>query len=122
MIGDGNLIEEQTVIINRTSNTMHIGHNNVFEIGACVEASRVGDNNVFEAKSTVGPHVQISNGCVVGAMCKLTGSETLPENTIVYGDNCDRRRSAERPAPQMLQLDFLTKILPNYHHMKGRGK
>lgn len=101
---------------------MKIGHNNVFEIGSKIEALTVGDNNVFEAKSVVGPHVAVSNGCVVGAMCSLTGSETLEENTVIYGQNCERRRGAERPAPQMLQLDFLTKILPNYHHMKGRGK
>ena len=122
MIGDGNLIEEQSVIINKSGKPMMIGHNNVFEIGTQVEAVSVGDNNVFEAKTVVGPHIEVTNGCVIGALCKVIGSERLPENTVIYGQNNERRRAAERPAPQLLQLDFLTKILPNYHHMKGRGK
>jgi len=122
IIGDGNLIEEQAVIINRSQNPLTIGHNNVFEIGTHVEAIAIGDNNVFEAKTVVGPHVEVTHGCVVGALCKLTGTERIAENTIIFGQNNDRRRAAERPAPQMLQLDFLTKILPNYHHLKGRGK
>lgn len=28
-----------------------------------------------------------------------------------------RRVASERPPAQTLQLDFLTKILPNYHHL-----
>jgi len=123
IIGDGNLIEEQTKIINRTAgHTMMIGHSNVIEVGAHIEAKVIGDNNVFEAKSVVGPNIELTNGCVVGAMCELTGSEKLEENTVVYGDYCKRRTAGEKPAPQMLQLDFLSKILPNYHHLKGRGK
>ncbi|XP_057291209.1 dynactin subunit 6-like [Hydractinia symbiolongicarpus] len=123
IIGDGNLIEEQTLITNRRpGHTLLIGHSNVFEIGSRVEAIRIGDNNVFEAKTVVGPQIEVTNGCVVGAMCKLTSSEKLSENTVVFGSDCKRRKASEKPAPQMLQLDFLTKILPNYHHMKGRGK
>ena len=116
------MIEEQSLIINRSGKPMTIGHNNVFEIGTRMEATSVGDNNVFETKTVIGPHIEITHGCVIGAMCKLTGAERINENTVIFGDNCSRRRAAERPAPQMLQLDFLTKILPNYHHMKGRGK
>ena len=123
VIGDGNLIEEQSIIINRRpGHTMNIGHSNVFEIGSQVEALSVGDNNVFEAKTKVGPQVEVTNGCVIGAMCELFSSERLHDNTVIYGQNCDRRKGLERPAPQILQLDFLTKILPNYHHLKGRGK
>ena len=72
MIGDGNLIEEQSVIINRSQKPMVIGHNNVFEIGTQVEATSIGDNNVFEAKTVVGPLVEVTNGCVVGALCKVS--------------------------------------------------
>ena len=65
---------------------------------------------------------QVTDGCIVGAMCKLTTKETLSENTVIYGKECHRRHAPERPTPQILQLDFLTKILPNYHVIKGRNK
>ena len=74
--------------------------------------------------------------------------ETLAENSVVYGGGCDRRKAADRPAPQTLQIDFLSKVLhpffmlthayrrhifarclfainqvlPNYHHLKKPTK
>ncbi|KAF5402410.1 Dynactin subunit 6 [Paragonimus heterotremus] len=117
-IGAFNLIEEQVQIINRVPDSvMRIGDHNVFEIGAQCEAVEVGDNNVLEAKSVVGPRVRITNGCVIGSMCSLTSDETLPECMVIYGEECHRRIASERPPAQTLQLDFLTKILPNYHHL-----
>ncbi|KAF7234027.1 hypothetical protein EG68_10651 [Paragonimus skrjabini miyazakii] len=130
-IGAFNLIEEQVQIINRVPDSvMKIGDHNVFEIGAQCEAIEVGDNNVLEAKSVVGPRVRITNGCVIGSMCSLTSDETLPECMVIYGEEnlllglashfphqCHRRIASERPPAQTLQLDFLTKILPNYHHL-----
>ncbi|XP_072020611.1 dynactin subunit 6-like [Amphiura filiformis] len=125
VIGESNLIEEQVLIINSKEDdnreggqTMIIGANNVFEVGCRCEALRVGDNNIIEAKAVVGRETQLSNGNVVGAFCEVTGNEGLPENTVIYGDNCSRRIQAERPPAQTLQLDFLMKILPNYHHLK----
>lgn len=77
-------------------------------------------------------------------MCSLTAPEQLPENTMIYGEDvskvihfseayvtsflltlfflvfylqCQRRIASERPMPQSLQLDFLSKILPSYHHL-----
>lgn len=123
VIGDGNLIEEQCVIINnKPGHTMVIGHSNVFEIGCHIEAIKIGDNNVFEAKTVIGSHIEVTDGCIVGAMCHLTNKEKLTENTVIYGQECHRRKAPERPTPQILQLDFLTKILPNYHVIKGRNK
>ena len=123
IVGDGNLIEEQSKIVNtHPGHTMVVGHSNVFEIGTRVEAKSIGSNNVFEAKTFIGSEVEVTNGCVIGAMCRVDGCETLSENTVIYGQNNHRRKAAEKPPPQMLQLDFLSKILPNYHHLKGRGK
>ncbi|KER24298.1 hypothetical protein T265_14450, partial [Opisthorchis viverrini] len=92
-IGAFNLIEEQVEIINHTPDTvLKIGDHNVFEVGARCEAMEIGDNNVFEAKSCVGPHMRITNGCVIGAMCSLMSDETLPECTVIYGEqDLDRR-------------------------------
>ncbi|VDD75758.1 unnamed protein product [Mesocestoides corti] len=122
-IGESNLIEEQVEIVNTIPNTiLIIGDFNVFEVGARVYSREIGNSNVFESKCFVGPQVRISNGCVVGAMCSLSASEQLPENTVVYGEKCLRRIATERPIPQALQLDFLGKILPNYHHVMLASK
>ncbi|OON14191.1 hypothetical protein X801_10021 [Opisthorchis viverrini] len=91
-IGAFNLIEEQVEIINHTPDTvLKIGDHNVFEVGARCEAMEIGDNNVFEAKSCVGPHMRITNGCVIGAMCSLMSDETLPECTVIYGEQVSFR-------------------------------
>lgn len=127
IIGEGNLIEEQAQIINRypegtdgdpaIPQTMTIGHNNVFEVDCCVEAETIGDNNVFEAKSHVGRGVAVGRGCVVGSLCSLTCPQLLPDNSVVYGSDHHRRQQQERPPAQALQLEFLNKVLPNYHYL-----
>uniref|UniRef100_A0A2K6GH24 Dynactin subunit 6 n=1 Tax=Propithecus coquereli TaxID=379532 RepID=A0A2K6GH24_PROCO len=98
VIGEGNLIEEQALIIN------------------------MGDNNVIESKAYVGRNVILTSGCIIGACCNLNTFEVIPENTVIYGADCLRRVQTERPQPQTLQLDFLMKILPNYHHLKKTMK
>lgn len=133
IIGDNNLIEEQATIINSyylddddaqqgEKIVMRIGNHNVFEVGSQCEAVKVGDNNILEAKSKIGRYTGISHGCVIGAKCEVTSQETLLENTVIYGQSCSRRVQGERPVPQTLQLDFLTKILPNYHHLKKSSR
>uniref|UniRef100_A0A2P2HZE9 Dynactin subunit 6 n=1 Tax=Hirondellea gigas TaxID=1518452 RepID=A0A2P2HZE9_9CRUS len=125
IIGESNLIEEQAQIINRfppgsdTSrpHTLIIGQSNVFEVDCCVEADAVGDNNVFESKSHVGRGVTIGKGCVVGSLCSLTCPQVLSDHTVVYGSDHKRRQLQERPPAQSLQLDFLNKVLPNYHYL-----
>ncbi|XP_037082332.1 dynactin subunit 6-like [Pollicipes pollicipes] len=130
VIGQANLIEEQAEIVNRlppggaysADRVMRIGNNNIFEVDCRSESPAVGDNNVFECKSRVGPETSVSHGCVVGARCCLENRETLPENTVVFGEQNRRRVQAERPPPQTLQLDFLKKVLPNYHYLAVTGK
>ncbi|XP_063861558.1 dynactin subunit 6-like isoform X2 [Scylla paramamosain] len=132
IIGEGNLIEEQAQIINRLPEgsepqdpppVMVIGNNNVFEVDSYCQASKIGDNNILEAKSHIGWGVELTRGCVIGSLCSLVCPQTVPENTVIYGDELHRRSQAEKPASQGLQLDFLTKILPNYHHLiKPRKK
>ncbi|KAJ0033052.1 hypothetical protein NQD34_000159 [Periophthalmus magnuspinnatus] len=156
VIGEGNLIEEQALIINGhpenitpdsefEPKTMTIGINNVFEVGCTSQALKIGDNNVIESKgksvyismiifichkwlcsmfllfillAEVGRNVILTSGCIIGAFCRVNTCEVIPENTVIYGSGCMRRVQTERPQPQTLQLDFLMKILPNYHHLK----
>ncbi|KAM6949470.1 dynactin subunit 6-like [Aplochiton taeniatus] len=134
IIGEGNLIEEQALIINSypenilpdtegiEPKSMSIGTNNVFEVGCVSQALEIGDNNVIESKADLGRHVTLTSGCIVGACCQVNTSEVIPENTVIYGSHCMRRVQTEKPQPQTLQLDFLMKILPNYHHMKKTVK
>ncbi|XP_066271063.1 dynactin subunit 6-like isoform X2 [Branchiostoma lanceolatum] len=128
VIGESNLIEEQVLIINRADKTapepvtMEIGVNNVFEVGCNCESLRIGDNNVVEAKARVGRQTELSSGCVIGSYCEVSSKEVIPDNTVVYGKKCVRRVQGERPQPQTLQLDFLMKILPNYHHLRKQMK
>ncbi|XP_064471245.1 dynactin subunit 6-like [Ornithodoros turicata] len=124
IIGDNNLIEEQVYIINRKCETdppgeevvMTIGNNNVFEVGCYTESLNIGNNNVLESKCKVGRYTELTSGCVIGAMCEVCINEKIKENTVIYGRNCERRLQNEKPATQVLQLDFLIKILPNYHY------
>uniref|UniRef100_A0AAX7SIY6 Dynactin subunit 6 n=1 Tax=Astatotilapia calliptera TaxID=8154 RepID=A0AAX7SIY6_ASTCA len=144
VIGEGNLIEEQALIINSypeniipdsevEPKTMTIGINNVFEVGCVSQALKIGDNNVIESKggilpsvslafTDVGRNVILTSGCIIGAFCQVNTCEVIPENTVIYGSGCMRRVQTERPQPQTLQLDFLMKILPNYHHLKKTVK
>ena len=125
IIGENNLIEERARIVNvRTGGdssstpVMIIGCNNVFEVDCTSNALKIADNNILESKSLVGRATELSNGCIVGAGCHVTTEEVLPENCVIYGKANDRRIQQDKPVPQTLQIDFLSKVLPNYHHLK----
>lgn len=96
----------------------------------------------FCLKAHVGREIELTNGCVIGAACSLTEREIVPENMIVYGSQNQRREMNDKPyvsiiyyyfyyfitqhliffycidQPQIGQLDFLLKVLPNYHHFR----
>ncbi|MEE6460377.1 hypothetical protein FKM82_000937 [Ascaphus truei] len=109
IIGEGNLIEEQALIINSLPEniapdadgvepkTMIIGTNNVFEVGCYSQAMKMGDNNVIESKAFVGRNVILTSGCIIGACCNVNTCEVIPENTVIYGSDCLRRVQTERP-------------------------
>uniref|UniRef100_A0A8C3NF63 Dynactin subunit 6 n=1 Tax=Geospiza parvula TaxID=87175 RepID=A0A8C3NF63_GEOPR len=109
VIGEGNLIEEQALIINGYPENitpesedvepkpMVIGTNNVFEVGCYSQAMKVGDNNVIESKAFVGRNVILTSGCIIGACCNVNTYEVIPENTVIYGADCLRRVQTERP-------------------------
>ncbi|XP_066603181.1 dynactin subunit 6 [Prorops nasuta] len=127
IIGEGNIIEEMAIITNRlppgapepaTVPVQIIGNYNVFEVDSVCEAMKVGDNNILEAKAYVAHQVEVTNGCVIGAGCSLKEAETLPENTVIYGQECQRREMNDKPFPQLGQLDYLIRVLPNYHYLR----
>lgn len=131
VIGENCIIEEYASIIHRIPvghklyqenpekpHVLVIGSNNIFEVGCTVEALKIGEKNIFECKSYASPEVTISSGCVIGAGCHLSGEQHLSENTVIFGKNCDQREALDKQGSHMLQLDFLRKILPNYHHLR----
>ncbi|XP_050397087.1 dynactin subunit 6 [Patella vulgata] len=128
VIGDFNIIEELVTIKNRNTDSSQkaqvliIGNNNVFEVGAEVECLKIGDNNIVESRAQVGSNVELTSGCIIGAMCNVSCNEKLAENTVIYGSNCERRFQRDKPPAQGLQIDFLSKILPNYHHLRKPPK
>ncbi|CAI9739226.1 Hypothetical predicted protein [Octopus vulgaris] len=131
IIGESNLIEEGVQIINKlpedgspTDETpvMVIGNHNVFEVASYVESLKIGNFNVVEVKASVGRDTELSSGCIVGAKCCLSTDECLQENTVIYGKECRRRVQQEHPFAQTLQLDFLSKLLPSFHHIRKPTK
>lgn len=127
VFGENCIVEEYVTISNKNDSdassggagkTLYIGCNNVFEVGCSVEALSIGDKNVFEAKCSVSNQVDVSNGCIIGAGCRVDGRQTLLENTVIYGNDCLQREALEKQGSQILQIDYLRKLLPNYHHLR----
>ena len=101
---------------------MIIGNSNVFEVDSTSYALKIGDFNNVESKSIVGKSTVLTNGCIIGAGCKIVTEEIIPENCVIYGSKNDRRQQGDRPGPQTLQIEYLSKVLPNYHHLKKPTK
>lgn len=107
IIGDNCLIEEQVKIMHKlpfdhkekekTTPVLIIGSYNVFEVDCTVESPKIGNNNVFESKCFVGNKVTVSNGCTIGAGCKITEEQILKENIVFYGAKCMMREGLDRP-------------------------
>ncbi|XP_033178567.1 dynactin subunit 6 isoform X3 [Bombus impatiens] len=106
IIGEGNIIEEMAIITNRlppdtpeptTIPVQIIGNYNVFETDCTCEAFKVGDHNILESKAHVGREVELTNGCIIGTSCTITEADTIPENTIIYGNECQRREMHDKP-------------------------
>ena len=68
IIGKNNIIEEKVIILNRFSETLNIGDNNLFEVGSCiyialnkdVECKKIGNDNVIEVEGIIVPLVKSS--------------------------------------------------------------
>ncbi|EAT32878.1 AAEL013591-PA [Aedes aegypti] len=132
VLGENCIVEEYATILYRipkhhpayqsvldgTVKPLIIGPDNIFEVGSTVEALKIGERNLFECKSYVSADVVVTNGCVIGAGCRLVGEQVLAEKTIVHGRQCQMREAIEMQKTQMVQMDYLRKILPNYHHLK----
>jgi dynactin-6 len=77
IFGDFNIIEEFVNIVNYSrkdasgnivKKTMRIGNYNLFEVGAVIESTDIGDLNEFGVKSVVMAGSLIGNSCQVNAL------------------------------------------------------
>lgn len=50
----------------------------------------------------MGKNTKLTTGCIIGAKCELTCCETIPENTVIFGENRERRLQAEKPPVSFL--------------------
>lgn len=130
IIGDNNLFEERTEILNLHTQPMIIGNNNRFEVDSRCYARQVGDNNMLEPKSGIPSNTILTDNCIIAAGCDMINSEnsndlvgneevnTYEPFTMISGNDF-RRRIVPFLAPNShnSQLDFLRKILPNYHKL-----
>lgn len=57
----------------------------------------MGQNNVIESKAYVGPKVKLTNGCIIGAACKVTRAQTIKENIIINGEDYSEREGLDKP-------------------------
>lgn len=62
-----------------------------------VHAPKIGDNNVFGVRCQVGPNTTVTRGCFIGTNCMAMLREELPENTVIYGKNNNRRVARDPP-------------------------
>lgn len=67
--------------------------------------------NVIFPKAQVSREIELTNGCVIGAACSLTEQEVVPENTIVYGSQCQRREMNDKPYVIVVYHYFYSIIL-----------
>ncbi|KAJ9050097.1 Dynactin subunit 6, variant 3 [Entomophthora muscae] len=92
IFGEGNVVEEHAVIINRSNTPMIIGNENYIESGAYVESSSIGNQNHIEPKARILSGTVIHNSTVVGANCYTEPGSVLEDLTTIYGDNNTRRK------------------------------
>eukprot|EP00947_MAST-08B_sp_MAST-8B-sp1_P003152 g3152.t1 len=133
VIGSDCVIEEQVVITNGPGGgNVVVGDMNLFEVGARIEADKIGSCNVFEPKSALGAGVTVGDGCVVGATAELA-AVAVPNDTVVYRCGPEGKlhtrvqpRSKARHAAQISRyLDILREpesrcCLLNFHNLKDR--
>ncbi|KAI9296816.1 trimeric LpxA-like protein [Neoconidiobolus thromboides FSU 785] len=87
LIGNNNIFEENVVIINNSSEPMHIGNDNYFESGSYIDSSQIGDRNQFEPRSKIQPGCIIKNETVVSANCSVEAGTILEDLSVIYGNN-----------------------------------
>lgn len=90
-----------------------------------VESPTIGDCNTISTKSRLHHTVRLGNYCVVGAGCLVVPveDEILPDYTVVYGPNSERRVWSGRGKLQEQDLrrkhgEYLREMLPKFNRQR----
>ncbi|KAI0785364.1 trimeric LpxA-like protein [Irpex lacteus] len=125
VIGQGCIIEENAIILNRHRDVMRIGDDNLFEIGCRVECPSIGNFNTFCTRSRVHNTVRVTSYCVIGAGCLVVPleEEVLDDYTVVYGPAAEKRVWSGRGRVQEADLrrkhaEYLKEMLPKFNRLR----
>lgn len=100
IFGDYCIIEELVVIKNvprkdkegnLVKRAMKIGNYNIFECGAQVSTTDIGDLNEFGVKCSVPPGCQIGSCCTITPMLALPSATRLQNYNVYYKDGSIRK-------------------------------
>lgn len=100
IIGDYTIVEEFVKIWNQprkdkegnlVKKTMKIGSYNLFEVGAQVYSSDIGDLNEFGVKCQIPSGSQIGNCCTVSPMLTLPLGIRMPSYSVYFKDGNIRK-------------------------------
>lgn len=61
----------------------------------------------------IGHGINLGIGCVIGAGCRLTVPEMVPDNTIIFGTKCFRRISTDKPPVCIVLSEIFTEFVIN---------
>ncbi|KAN0065170.1 hypothetical protein ACQY0O_001667 [Thecaphora frezii] len=79
-IGSDCIIEETATIVNRHTELMQVGNDNLFEVGCRIEAASIGSSNVFSVRCRVASTVRVGSFCTIGAGCNVVPAPLWPRN------------------------------------------
>ena len=117
ILGQGNIVEEMAVIVNRRPETLVVGENNLFEAGCRktlsslffrsvsnnqspgIEAVSIGSHNTFEAKSRIPASIAIADWCHIGATCTVVPDAIFPSAPDTTKYSQDKGEAVDKDAP-----------------------
>ncbi|CAL3969146.1 hypothetical protein PZA11_006224 [Diplocarpon coronariae] len=89
----------------------------VIEVGATIEARRVGEGTVVENNARVGKGAVIGKHCKVGPLCEVAEYEFLPDYTVIYGNGMRRLDTSGVESLKLKniakQVEVLRRLIPS---------
>ncbi|KAF2104351.1 transferase hexapeptide domain protein [Rhizodiscina lignyota] len=99
-----------------------IGQNVNIESGTIVEAAEIGENTLIDVDVKLGAGSVIGKNCTISACSVVPPGETVPDYTVIYGNNQRRLNKSLQSTPVILdikskghekQLNVLQRLVPS---------
>ena len=112
IIGEDNIFEERVVVrcVHEDDIGISIGSLNLFEVGAYVESTDVGNCNLIRINCRLERQSSLANGCVVGISAILKEGEEIENHTVIYRKN-EKCYKHVQPRAHTLHFSMLRKYL-----------